>query len=212
MRTGFRNLVSGLLLVGLPAAGASQGRRTVVQYDVEFSVAGSQLDRNCAASGNDILTGTLVGLEPPDPDEPNEYVGTLMRSTRITTCGSRTSAAGHDVVCSINIAGGGFPKVVLTVDAGRGEGYFQYATDSAHWAPPVVVPPPQGQAYSQVTGTCDPAELAQLEAEYDGGQTAGSPSGQPIEMTALHQARIPVTFPANPPRTLWTLRILARRP
>ncbi|MDX2061010.1 MAG: hypothetical protein SFV24_24575 [Gemmatimonadales bacterium] len=212
MRARALTVIAGLVGILSSQAAGQGGGRTIVQYDVELSVMGSMLDRNCAASGNDVLMGTLVGLEPPVANEPNEYVGTLMRSTRITTCGSRTTPAGHDVVCSINIAGGGFPKVLLTVDADRGEGYLQYVDHSTRWSPPVVVAPPQGQAFSSVTGTCDPAELRQLEAEYDGGQTAGSPSGQPIEMTALHQARIPVTFAANPPRTIWTLKILARRP
>ena len=48
------------LLAALPLA--AQGARTRVEYDVEFSTLGSLLDRNCSATGTDILVGTLVGI------------------------------------------------------------------------------------------------------------------------------------------------------
>ena len=198
------------LLVSAQAA-AAQGGRIRVEYDVEFSTSGPLLDSNCPATGTDVLKGTLVGFEPPLPDEPNEYAGTLMRSTRISICGSRTNADGVDVVCSINIAGGGFPDVILTVESGRQGGWLKYLDNRARWAS-LLRPPPAGQAYSTVTGTCDPAELAHLQASYDKGDTAGSPSGQPIELPGLPPPTIPFTFAADHPVSIWTLKVLARRP
>jgi len=202
------------LAIGMFASGTTvaQGGRTRVEYDVEFSTTGPLLDQNCSASGTDVLTGTLVGLEPPVRDEPSEYVGTLMRSTRVTVCGSRRNAAGEDVVCSINIAGGGFPDVILTIEPGQRDGYFQYLSDRAQWASLRLPSPPAGQAYSSVTGTCDPAELAELQADYDSGETAGSPNGQPIEVPSLPPSTFPFTFSPRPPQSIWTLKVLARRP
>lgn len=194
-----------------PATSEAQQGRVRVEYDVELSVVGSVLDRNCTATGNDILTGTLVGLEPAPRGEPAEYYGTLMRSTRITICGSRTTAAGVDVVCSMTITGGGFPNVVLTVEPGGQGAWLQYMDQ----IPPAALRlplPPAGQRYSYVNGTCDPAEMAEVQDQYDTGSTAGSPSGQPLEVPALPPPAIPQTYSPNPPVSIWTLKVLARRP
>lgn len=206
------SLAAGLATELVPALVGAQGGRRRVEYDVEFTTTGPLLDANCAAAGTDILSGTLVGHEPVLPDEPNEYVGRLMRSTRITVCGSRTTTGGTEVVCSINITGGGFPAVMLTVRPGGQGGYLQYVDSVQHWAALRLPSPPQGQAHSTVTGTCDPAELADLQRGYDNGQTAGSPSGQPIEIAAFPPSSFPATFAANPPQSIWTLTVLRRRP
>lgn len=208
---GIAALATAACLCLSPPAAVAQGGRVRVEYDVEFSTRGPLLDSNCPATGTDVLTGTLVGFEPALPDEPNEYVGKLMRSTRISVCGSRTNAAGVDVVCSINIAGGGFPVVILTVESGQQGAWLKYLTNPGRWTV-LLRPPPAGQAYSTVTGTCDPAELAHLQASYDNGDTAGSPSGQPIELPGLPPPGIPATFAANHPESIWTLKVLARRP
>ena len=39
-----------------------------------------------------------------------------------------------------------------------------------------------------------------------------SPSGQPIEVKALPPPGYPHTFAPNPPVSIWTLKVLARRP
>lgn len=195
----------------VPATAGAQAGRTRVSYDVEFSTTGGRLDRNCAASGTDVLAGTLVGLEPPLPNEPNIYVGTLTRTTRISVCGSRTLPDGREVVCSINIAGNGFADVKLTIEEGQRDGWLQYLEPGGAWSQ-WLPPRPAGPVNSSVTGTCDPAEMAQLQNEYDGGQTAGSPNGQPIEVPGLPPAAYPDSFPARPPVSIWTLTVLRRRP
>ena len=203
-----------LLACLLPLTAVAQGSPRRVEYDVEFSTVGSVLDRNCSASGTDVLVGTLTGYEPAGQDEPNVYVGMLQRTTRINICGSRRNpTTDTDVVCSMNIAGNGSPEVMLTVEPGQREGYLQYISDRAPYASLLATLPRQlGQHFTQVTGSCDPAEMAQIQSEYDKGQTAGSPSGQPIEVPTLPPPSYPFTFSANPPVSIWTLKVLRRRP
>ena len=194
---------------------AAQGNRTKVTYTVEFRTTGALLDQNCTATGTDVLTGTMVGFEPPLADEDNEYVGTLTRATRVTTCGSRRDAAGIDHVCSINYVGDGFADVVFTLYEGQRGGYLQYIENRAAYA--ALLPPrPAGPVNSVVTGTCDPAELAQLQSEYAEGQTAGSPSGQPLEVPEFPplspRPSFPIAFPPSPPQSIWTLTVLDRQP
>jgi hypothetical protein len=198
-----------------PTTVAAQGNRTKVTYTVEFRTTGALLDRNCTATGTDVLTGTIVGYEPALPNEDNEYVGTLTRTTRITTCGSRRNAAGVDAVCSINYVGNGFADVMFTLHEGKRGAYLEYIPNRAEWA--ALLPPlPAGPVNSVVTGTCDPAELAQLQSEYAEGQTAGSPNGQPLEVSGFpplsSRPTFPLTFPPTPPRSIWTLTVLDRRP
>jgi hypothetical protein len=156
-----------------PRTAAAQGNRTKVTYTVEFRTTGALLDPNCASTGTDVLTGQLVGFEPPAANDDNEYVGTLIRSTRLTTCGTRRNAAGIDNVCSINYVGDGLADV-------------------------------------------DPAELAQLQSDYDQGQTAASPNGQPLEVPGFpplsQRPTFPLTFPPSPPKSVWTLTVTARQP
>ena len=198
-----------------PRTAAAQGNRTKVTYTVEFRTTGALLDRNCTANGTDVLTGTIVGFEPALEDEDNEYVGTLTRTTRITTCGTRRNAAGTDVVCSINYVGNGFADVMFTLSEGQHGGYLEYIDDRAAWA--ALLPPrPAGPVNSAVTGTCDPAELAELQSEYGAGQTAGSPNGQPLEVPGFpgltSRPSFPLVFPPSPPQSIWTLTVLDRRP
>ena len=196
-------------------AGAAQGNRTKVTYTVEFRTTGALLDKTCAASGTDVLTGTLVGFDPPEPNEDNEYVGTLTRTTRMTTCGIRRKANGEDEVCSINYVGNGFADVTFTLYEGQRGGYLQYIPDRTTYAS-ILPPRPNGPVNSVVTGTCDPAELSQLQSDYPGGETAGSPNGQPLEVPRFpplsSRPAFPLAFPPNPPRSVWTLTVLARQP
>ena len=198
-----------------PRTAAAQGNRTRVTYTVEFRANGADLDPNCSAGGTDVLAGTLVGYEPPQPNDDNVYVGTLTRTTRITTCGTRRDAAGIDHVCSINYVGNGWAEVMFTLYEGQRGGYLQYISNRAMFAR-MLPPQPVGPVNSVVTGTCDPAELAQLQADYDKGETAASPNGQPLEVPGFPplspRPSFPDSFPARPPRSIWTLKVLDRQP
>jgi hypothetical protein len=187
------------------------GARTKVTYTVEFSTDGSLDKTFCVGSGTDVLSGTLVGYEPPLPTEDNEYVGTLRRTTRMTSCDMRRTAAGTDVACTINYIGSGLADVKFTLYAQERGGYLEYVPDRAEFAG-LWPPRPGGQSTSVVTGNCDPAEQAQLQSEYDEGQTAGSPNGQPLEVRALWPGSLPMSFSANPPLSIWTMRVIDRRP
>ena len=198
-----------------PGTAVAQGARTKVTYTVEFTVNGALLDQTCTAAGTDVLTGTMVGFEPPLANEDNIYVGTLTRTTRITTCGTRRNAAGEDAVCSINYVGNGFADVMFTLYEGQRGGYLQYIPNRAAYA--ALLPPrPAGPTNSVVTGTCDPAELAQLQGDYGEGETAGSPNGQPLEVPGFPplspRPAFPFAFPPTPPTSIWTLTVLDRRP
>lgn len=208
--------VTAVATVSLPPrTAAAQQNRTKVTYTVEFRTTGALLDRNCAAAGTDVLAGTIVGLEPPIPNEDNEYVGTLTRTTQITTCGTRRNAAGDDVVCSITYAGKGYPDVKFTLYEGQRGGHLEYISNRVAWA--ALLPPrPTGPVNSAVTGTCDPAELAQLQSDYDKGETAGSPNGQPLEVPRFPplgaRPSFPFVFAPTPPQSIWTLTVLNRQP
>ena len=196
------------------ARGVAQGSTRVI-YTVEFRTTGAMLDPNCTATGTDVLTGQLVAVEPSVRDGDNEFVGTLMRHTSITTCGARMSPAGIGVVCSINYAGSGPADVKFTLYEGQRGGYLEYTSDRAKYA--AIWPPlPVGPVHSSVTGTCDPKELTQLQSDYDKGQTAGSPNGQELEVPGFPplspRPRFPFAFPAAPPRTIWTLTVIDRQP
>lgn len=198
-----------------PTVAGAQGNRTKVTYTVEFRTTGSLLDQNCAATGTDVLTGTITGFEPASPGDDHVYVGTLTRATRITTCGTRRNSAGVDAVCSINYVGNGFADVMFTLYEGQRGGYLQYLPNRAQWT--ALLPPrPAGPTNSAVTGTCDPAELTQLQSDYDTGETAGSPNGQPLEVPRFPplsaRPTFPLTFPPRPPESIWTLTVLGRRP
>jgi len=196
---------AGTLLALAAAPAAGQGAPTRVEYDVEFSVPGTLLASGpcSSAGGTDKLTGTLWGYEPAPPDEDNTYYGILVRDTDVNVCDVRTLPPGdRHVPCSANIKGfASKVPVELTVYEG-GRGAYLQAADTA-----VLV------VGSSVTGTCDPAEMALWQSDYGTMSTAGSPDGQPIELPGLPPTGpYPFTFGANPPVSIWTLRVLARRP
>jgi hypothetical protein len=211
--------IVGLLLVlcavvPASAAGQASGGKIQVSYDVVFSA--SLTDPTCGGTGTDVLAGTLVGFEPAALHDDNEYVGTLTRTTRAVTCGVKRKANGEDDNCNFDIAGNGFADVVFKVNGDQRGGWLQYITNRQTWAK-LLPPPAVGPQNSTVTGTCDPAEMSQMQTDYPNGQTAASPNGQPIEVTGLPPSTrptpsAPVTYPAKPPTSIWTLKILARRP
>lgn len=208
MRAGHRALAAAaaVALVGVPISSAvAQGGQTRVEYDVEFSTLGTLLVSGpCAsAGGTDKLTGTLVGFEPAPPDEDNTYYGILLRETDVNVCDVRTLPPGdRHVPCSVNIRGSAsrVPVELTVYEGGRGA-YLQAADTS------VLV------LVSSVTGTCDPGEMAQWQNDYGTMSTAGSPDGQPIELPGLPPiGPYPHSFGANPPESIWTLKVLSRRP
>ena len=122
-----------LVMSVTPLTLAAQGRAAIVEYDVEFSVQASPLDNQCPLTGSDVLKGTLVGYEPLPRDATRAYVGTLLRSTGVSTCSSRR-VSGIDVVCSMSITGDGAVEVILEIEAGQAEGYLKYIHDRAQFA------------------------------------------------------------------------------
>ncbi|MEZ4588902.1 MAG: hypothetical protein R2909_21225, partial [Gemmatimonadales bacterium] len=122
--------------------------------------------------------------------------------TDVNVCEVRTLPPGDRFVpCNINIQGRALVDVVLELEA-FGRGAYLQAQDTG-----VAV------THSSVQGSCDPAEMAQWENDYFTMSTAGSPDGQPIELFGLPSAApYPQTFAAKPPESIWTLKILARRP
>jgi hypothetical protein len=192
---------------------------TRVEYDVEFRVVGSLLDANCAASGTDVLTGTLIGFEParPSRNDAISYVGTMVRQTSIGTCGERMDAAGVGHACNMTITGSGLAEVMLTIDAGRRDAYLEYLDNRAMYVTILSsIRQPIVPVTSTVTGTCDPAETGPMQATYHKGQTGGSPNGQPIELPGFPPLSQPITsplvYPPNPPQSIWSLTVNARRP
>jgi len=177
-----------------------------VEYDVELTVPGTLLQAkagSCAtAGGMDKLTGTLWGYEKAPPGENTVYQGRLVRFTDVNVCDVRALPPGDRFVpCSMNIQGRALVNVELEVEAG-GPGAYLQAQDTG-----VAV------THSSVQGTCDPVDMAQLQADYGTMSTAGSPDGQPIELPGLPATgAYPQTFAAKPPESIWTLKVLARRP
>lgn len=217
--------VVGLVLAGLvaPSVGHLQAQTmaglTRVEYDVEFRVQGSLLDANCAASGTDVLTGTLIGFEPARPNRSDaiSYVGTMVRKTSIGTCGERMDAAGVGHACTMTITGSGLVEVMLTIEAGQRDAYLEYIDNRAMFVTILSsIRQPIVPVTSTVTGTCDPAETGPMQADYHKGQTGGSPNGQPIELPGFPPLSRPFTgplvYPPNPPQSIWTLTVNARRP
>jgi hypothetical protein len=202
-------LLSGILLVALLPHGAwthsVQGGRTQVSYDVEFSTVGllpSGSNPCQRAMGSDKLTGTLTGWEPAPAHKDNTYAGVLLRDTDLTVCdvAPDPSKPGEHTHCWMRIVGSARVPVEFELYADQRGGYLK-AQDTA-----VTV------ISSSVTGSCDPAEMAQLQADYGTMSTAGSPDGQPLEVPDLPRVvSTPRTFPANPPRSRWTLTA-TRRP
>jgi hypothetical protein len=198
----------------VPAALAQQAS-TLVQYDVAFIARGIDLDPTCQGRGSDMLTGTLGRYERASGGGGGVYVGTLARTTALTLCGNRRiEATDTDVNCNVEINGTHVAYVMLTIRGG--EGYLQFIDPRTRASfvqvlrllPQPAVPSPT----SKVSGTCDPSEMAQMEAYYDGGQTGATPSGQTIEVPSFPPATYPHVYRARPPVTTWALVVEARRP
>lgn len=156
--------------------------------------------------GYDILVGTVVGDETPAPDEDVVYVGTLRRSTAMDFCELR-GPTEQPVDCRASLTGWTAMDVEITVYGGEGRGAY------------VKADPVPGNQRAAVNGDCERGELARVQSDYlSTGDGGGSPNGQPIEdprslLFASSLARLRVgTLRAQPPASVWTLRVLRRVP
>jgi hypothetical protein len=158
------------------------------------------------ALGYDLLVGTVVGVEDPTQDEEVVYRGTLRRSTAMDFCDLK-GPTDQAVDCRVTLNGFTPMDVEITVYGEDGRGAYVKASPTA------------GPKHAQVSGDCDRRELSQVRSDYltigDGG---ASPNGQPIEdpqslLFASSLARLKVgTFAAQPPASIWTLRVIRRIP
>lgn len=167
---------------------------------------------NCKVNqnGTDRLTGTLIGFEPPTPDEDVEYAGNLKRDTAIDFCETRgKSRPGDDerVWCVVTLTGATTTRVNLTVYGEADRGAFLKAV-------------PAGATTKHATGNCDQPETSAALNDYpassDGG--AASPNGQPIEdafsppkfyVAGLARLRVGI-YLADPTQGGWVLRVLRK--
>jgi len=181
---------------------------TPATYDVEIFTTGSfsQFSRPGCSTGSDRLTGQLTGDEPTTTVDEVAATGILQRTTGISFCHYKRLANGEDVLCNIDLTGSGSFRIELTIYPEDRRGGYMHST--------VVLP-----QTSTVIGSCDSAEMADLERDYPTGSTAGSPDGQPIEdefsrdppFYANGVIRLPVgTYPPMPNSMGWTLRVLRR--
>jgi hypothetical protein len=182
-------------------------------YEVQLAFIGytglatsSSCDAIANRQGYDSLVGTVKGFEnPAEPDADVVYVGTLKRKTTIDYCLTRPkSPATPDelVWCVDTLTAAATMEVELTVYGEDGNGAWLKAK-------------PIGNADSiDVKGTCDAAETNQIRQDYPGGESAGSPDGQPIAelgnlklaMQGIRRLRLGY-FPPSPPETAWGLRV-----
>lgn len=167
----------GLLLSLASVRAPAQRGPERVSYDVEFSTTGNMMARDgqCTnGAGYDILTGTISGFEPPPPNEDYVYEGKLTRKTKISFCYTATDNDGNSRACTANVSGTAEAWFELKLGVGGRGGYLKLIDDK-----PVKV------IASSVTGTCDPAEMAEWQSDYGSMVTAGSPNGQPINVVAM---------------------------
>ena len=108
------------------------------------------------------------------------------------------------------LTGGAVMQVQIEVYGEQGRGAWVKAEPvvGTPFAPPTVV------------GDCKPDEQDEIKQDYPSGESAGSPSGQPIAenpdnpMFVNGHARLPARgdFPSKPPETLWSLKVIRKLP
>ena len=216
-----RALLAGPVLALL---GAAAVRSAPAGYEVELRMAGytglltsAECDALTEVSdsvGYDVLTGVVRGDETGERGEDMTYTGRLKRRTRIDHCLTRPAPTEDQRgYCLAKFAGAATMQVEITVygEAGRGA-----------W----VKAEPVGPADSaKMVGDCVPSEMEELRLDYPSGESAGSPSGQPIEESDNARARerwffvngvaglrAGITFPTKPPETAWSLKVLRKVP
>lgn len=199
-----------------PGAGAgAEAARDLASYEValEFiGISGHHVRTAAECSvrinprGYDILVGTVNGVESPEQDEDVVYTGTLWRSTAMDFCDLK-GPADQKIDCRVTLTGWTAMDVEITVYGEEGRGAYVKAS------------PVAGSQLAQVSGDCDAREKNQIRSDYltigDGG---ASPNGQPIDdpqslLFASSLARLTVgTFVAQPPSSIWALRVIRRIP
>ena len=204
------------VLLNLKDAGAAASLgRYLATYEIALEFVGIsghhvQTAADCQVPvnplGYDNLVGTVVGVEDPTQDEDVVYYGTLRRLTAMDFCDLR-GPADQNLDCRVTLDGWTAMDVEITVYGEDGRGAY------------VKADPAAGPKHAQVSGDCDPREKNQIQSDYlsigDGG---ASPNGQPIEdpqslLFASSVARLRVgTFAAQPPESIWTLRVIRRIP
>jgi hypothetical protein len=207
-----------LLFVG--RAVSAQRGQVRVSYDVEFFTSPvNERGAPCAgAAGFDKVSGTITGFEPAPQHEDNVYEGLLTRTTQYTACNvaDDPSKPGEYINCLVTVSG-------------RAEGWFSldvYADGRGAYLK-ALLDKPVRVISSAVTGNCDRPEMAEWQRDYGSMSTAGSPDGQPINLTTLPRTGpFPRPFPPLSPTPTparaagpsagdagtWTLTVTGRRP
>jgi hypothetical protein len=126
-------------------------------------------------------------------------------------CHVRPNPTPDQVVhCVARLTGAARMRVHLEVYGEEGRGAWVKAE-------PDSVPPDS----VKVRGDCEPGYMEEIRLDYPSGESAGSPSGQPIAesedsarigrwffVNHLAKLREGITFPARPPETAWSLKVI----
>ncbi len=159
--------------------------------------------------GYDSLVGTVRAEEPAGPtDDDVVYSGRLRRITRLDNCDTKPNPTPDQLTwCVATLTGAATIRVELTVYGDPGQGAYLKA-DSAGKPDSV-----------SVRGTCTQADMDELRNGYPGGESAGSPDGQPIadlnppKFTESGIPRLrPGYFPPVAPQSAWGLRVVRAVP
>jgi hypothetical protein len=214
-----------LLAVLLAAITASWGgprpapHQTITRrYEVQLAFTGYTglaESADCRAlvdlQGYDSLVGTLTGVETPNqPDEDMVYTGTLQRRTRIDYCETKPAPTSDQLAwCVAKLTGAAPMDVEVTVYGEADRGAWMKAGPAK--SPPDSV---------KVAGNCLQADMDSIRVDYPSGESAGSPDGQPIEenpaspffANRLARLRAGAFYPAKPPESAWSLRVVRAVP
>lgn len=207
--------LAALLLAAVAARSPAPITRA---YEVKLGFIGytglaTSLDCDAKANqrGYDSLVGTVKGIEiPEEPDEDVVYTGTLKRSTNIDYCqtrGRRSPTDDEVVWCVATLTGSAAMEVEIKVYGDEGRGAW------------LTAKPRVGPVDSKVQGTCEPADMVEIQRDYPSGESAGSPDGQAIMETDTTQfvlnrvRRLRVGyFPPDPVQGGWGLRVVRAVP
>ena len=213
-----RSLLLLLACAGAVAMSLPAPARAPAAYEVELRVkgysglmSGGWCDEHADTNGYDVMTGIVRGVETDEAGEDVTYRGTLTRKTKMDYCLVKPAPTEDQVdYCLAHLGGTARMNVEIEVYGEEGRGAWVKA-DSAPGTPAAV---------ETVTGNCTAADQAIMATEYPDGGSAGCPSGQPIAenpstpMFANGKARLPAGayYPARPPETAWSLKVIRKVP